>query len=194
MGWAVANLALAAYEFKTTHVMFGQWEHALRNIGWGVDWLVKAHITASDTPTATVFVGRVGGWVGFRLGPGGIVLGCAVTMQLPSWVGCGLACQGTHHCFRHTSGQCVCGTGRRRSAGLLLHSMLCCVARAPSDSICVFIQHAGTARKCSLNLDSATNHNILTPMPVLLPYSLAVTQTTATLVVPSTTPHNAQST
>lgn len=60
MGWAVANLALSAYEFKETHVMFGQWGHALRNIGWGVDWLVKAHITASDTPTANVFVGQVG--------------------------------------------------------------------------------------------------------------------------------------
>jgi hypothetical protein len=59
MGWAVANLALSAYEFKDTHMMFGQWEHALRNIGWGVDWLVKAHITASDTPTANVFVGQV---------------------------------------------------------------------------------------------------------------------------------------
>lgn len=40
--------------------MFGQWGHALRNIGWGVDWLVKAHITASDTPAANVFVGQVG--------------------------------------------------------------------------------------------------------------------------------------
>lgn len=60
MGWAVANLALAAFEFKETHIMFGQWEHALRSIGWGVDWLAKAHITASDTPTANVFVGQVG--------------------------------------------------------------------------------------------------------------------------------------
>jgi hypothetical protein len=62
MGWAVANLALSAFEFKETHIMFGQWGHALRNIGWGVDWLVKAHITASDTPTANVFVGQV--WYG----------------------------------------------------------------------------------------------------------------------------------
>lgn len=59
MGWAVANLALSAFEFKDTHIMFGQWQHALRNIGWGVDWLTKAHITASDTPTANVFVGQV---------------------------------------------------------------------------------------------------------------------------------------
>lgn len=39
--------------------MYGQWDIALRNIRWGVDWLVKAHVTASDTPTANVFVGQV---------------------------------------------------------------------------------------------------------------------------------------
>lgn len=59
MGWTVANLALSAFEFKDTHMMFGQWDKALRNIGWGADWLMKAHVTASDTPTANVFVGQV---------------------------------------------------------------------------------------------------------------------------------------
>lgn len=58
-GWAVSNLALSAFEFKETHVIYGQWDIALRNICWGVDLLVKAHVTASDTPTANVFVGQV---------------------------------------------------------------------------------------------------------------------------------------
>jgi hypothetical protein len=59
MGWTVANLALSTFEFKDTHMMFGQWDKALNNIGWGADWLMKAHITASDSATANVFVGQV---------------------------------------------------------------------------------------------------------------------------------------
>lgn len=59
MGWTIANLALSAMEYKDTHVMYGEWYSALRNIAWGVDWMAKAHITASDTPTANVFVGQV---------------------------------------------------------------------------------------------------------------------------------------
>lgn len=62
MAWTVANLALAAYEFKETHIMYGQWDVALRNIGWAIDWLAKAHVVASSTPTANVFVGQVSGW------------------------------------------------------------------------------------------------------------------------------------
>jgi len=32
-------------------VTMGQYDNALRGISWGIDWLVKAHITASDTPS-----------------------------------------------------------------------------------------------------------------------------------------------
>jgi hypothetical protein len=46
-------------EYKDTYIMFGEWENAKRGIAWGVDWMVKAHITASDTPSANVFVAQV---------------------------------------------------------------------------------------------------------------------------------------
>jgi hypothetical protein len=59
LGWSLANLALSVLEFKDIYVTMGQYDHALRGISWGVDWLVKAHITASDNPSANVFVGQV---------------------------------------------------------------------------------------------------------------------------------------
>jgi hypothetical protein len=39
--------------------MFGHWNDALRNIAWGADWMMKAHVTASDAAAANVFVGQV---------------------------------------------------------------------------------------------------------------------------------------
>jgi hypothetical protein len=60
MGWTLANMALSAMEYKDTYIMFGEWENAKRGLGWGIDWLVKAHLTASDTATANVFVAQVG--------------------------------------------------------------------------------------------------------------------------------------
>jgi hypothetical protein len=59
MGWTLANMALSALEYKDTYIMFGEWENAKRGIGWGIEWLVKAHVTASDTPSANVFVAQV---------------------------------------------------------------------------------------------------------------------------------------
>jgi hypothetical protein len=52
-------VALSVLEFKDTYVSMGQYDHALRGISWAVEWLVKAHVTASDNPSANVFVGQV---------------------------------------------------------------------------------------------------------------------------------------
>lgn len=37
----------------------GQWDNSLALVKWGVDWLVKAHVKASDTPADNAFVGQV---------------------------------------------------------------------------------------------------------------------------------------
>lgn len=60
MGWALSNMAFGVFEFWETHRMFGELDTALRGIGWGMDWMVKAHLVASDTPSANEFVGQVG--------------------------------------------------------------------------------------------------------------------------------------
>lgn len=59
LGWAISNLVLSALEFKPAYDAAGQWGTALNVIRWGADWMMKAHITASDTPAANVFVGQV---------------------------------------------------------------------------------------------------------------------------------------
>lgn len=39
----------------------GQWDNSLELVKWGLDWLVKAHVKASDTPADNAFVGQVRG-------------------------------------------------------------------------------------------------------------------------------------
>lgn len=57
LAWTIANLVLAKQEFG---MGFGQTsETADRLIEWGLDWLLKAHVKASDTPSENVFVGQV---------------------------------------------------------------------------------------------------------------------------------------
>lgn len=46
-------------EFKSAYTAAGQWDIAVRDIKWATDWLIKAHIKASDNPKDNVFVGQV---------------------------------------------------------------------------------------------------------------------------------------
>lgn len=55
----MANLALSMMEFRDAYIAADQWDVALRLVKWGMDWLVKAHIKASDTPAENAFVGQV---------------------------------------------------------------------------------------------------------------------------------------
>lgn len=60
LGWGASNLVLSMLEFKQAYQAAGQWDIAVRNIKWAADWLVKAHLKASDNAKENVFVGQVG--------------------------------------------------------------------------------------------------------------------------------------
>ncbi|KAF8073058.1 celI [Scenedesmus sp. PABB004] len=61
LAWGTANLVFSMLEFRSAYEAAGQWDIALRDIEWAADWLIKAHITASDDPAANVFVGQLSG-------------------------------------------------------------------------------------------------------------------------------------
>lgn len=56
----MSNLALSMMEFRDAYISAEQWDVALRLVKWGMDWLVKAHVKASDSPAENAFVGQVG--------------------------------------------------------------------------------------------------------------------------------------
>jgi hypothetical protein len=45
--------------FRSAWRAAGEWEALLRNIKWGTDWLMKAHLKASNTSSENVLVGQV---------------------------------------------------------------------------------------------------------------------------------------
>lgn len=59
LAWGTANLIFSLLEFKSAYTAAGQWDVAVRNIKWATDWLVKAHLKASDNANDNVFVGQV---------------------------------------------------------------------------------------------------------------------------------------
>jgi hypothetical protein len=59
LGWGVSNLILSMVEFKGAYDAAGTWAQAVRNMKWATDWLIKAHVKASDNPRDNVFVGQV---------------------------------------------------------------------------------------------------------------------------------------
>jgi hypothetical protein len=46
-------------EFKQAYDAAGVWGQAVRNMKWATDWLIKAHVKASDNPRDNVFIGQV---------------------------------------------------------------------------------------------------------------------------------------
>jgi hypothetical protein len=71
MAWGTANLIFSVLEFRSTYEASGQLTVALGTIKWALDWLVKAHVKAGNSPGDNAFVGQVRG----AGGPGG-GLGC----------------------------------------------------------------------------------------------------------------------
>ena len=63
-------------EFRDAYISASQWDVALRLIKWGMDWLMKAHVKASDTPAENVFVGQV------RLASFDVAVLCCLQMGL----------------------------------------------------------------------------------------------------------------
>ncbi len=59
LAWGTANLALSLLEFRDAVTASGTWDIGLRNIKYGLDWLMKAHVRASGVPGDNVFVGQV---------------------------------------------------------------------------------------------------------------------------------------
>jgi hypothetical protein len=51
-------------EFGSTYKAAGQYDVAMGTIKWALDWLVKAHVKAGDSPAANAFVGQVRHMVG----------------------------------------------------------------------------------------------------------------------------------
>jgi hypothetical protein len=46
-------------EFRDAYIAANQWDNSLTLIKWGLDWLVKAHVKAGDSPAENAFVGQV---------------------------------------------------------------------------------------------------------------------------------------
>lgn len=59
LAWTMANLAFSCMEFRDAYLSAGQWDVAMRVLKWGMDWLLKAHLTASDVAADNVFVGQI---------------------------------------------------------------------------------------------------------------------------------------
>lgn len=59
LGWGVSNLILSMVEFKQAYDDANVWATAVRNMKWATDWLIKAHVKASDNPRDNVFIGQV---------------------------------------------------------------------------------------------------------------------------------------
>ncbi|WIA29389.1 hypothetical protein OEZ86_011893 [Tetradesmus obliquus] len=61
LGWGVSNLILSMVEFKQAYDDANVWATAVRNMKWATDWLIKAHVKASDNPRDNVFIGQLSG-------------------------------------------------------------------------------------------------------------------------------------
>lgn len=59
LAWTMANLALSMMEFRDAYISADQWDNSLALVKWGLDWLLKAHVKASDNPADNAFVGQV---------------------------------------------------------------------------------------------------------------------------------------
>lgn len=59
LAWTLSNLALSMMEFRDAYIAANQWDNSLTLIKWGLDWLIKAHVKAGDSPAENAFVGQV---------------------------------------------------------------------------------------------------------------------------------------
>jgi hypothetical protein len=59
LAWTLANLALGALEFPEGYKATNNYGVAVNHVKAMADWLLKAHLEASDDPAKNVFVGQV---------------------------------------------------------------------------------------------------------------------------------------
>ncbi|KAI8473823.1 MAG: Six-hairpin glycosidase-like protein [Monoraphidium minutum] len=59
LAWTLSNLVLSAEEFRDGYQSSGNWDVMLHNVKHMSDWLLKAHLVASDNPAKNKFVGQV---------------------------------------------------------------------------------------------------------------------------------------
>jgi hypothetical protein len=89
MAWGTTNLIFSVLEFRQVYEASGQLNVALGTIKWALDWLVKAHVKAGNSPGDNAFVGQVSS-SSFRGGVDGT--GC-ICCQLHWWL-LQLVCKG----------------------------------------------------------------------------------------------------
>jgi len=59
LAWTLSNLVFSALEFPDGYKSSGNWDAMLNNVKAMADWLIKAHVKASDDPDENEFVGQV---------------------------------------------------------------------------------------------------------------------------------------
>ncbi|KAG2438138.1 hypothetical protein HXX76_005747 [Chlamydomonas incerta] len=60
LGTSASMLAYGMITWEAAYRAAGQWDIGAQSLRWVGDYLVKCHLTASDMPSANVFVGQVG--------------------------------------------------------------------------------------------------------------------------------------
>ena len=126
LAWGTTNLIFSVLEFRPAYEASKQLDVAMGTIKWALDWLVKAHVKAGNSPGDNAFVGQVGGgcWVCKACGGAGGVGRCAwLLWQLPAEVG---SHQGSSSCCTASITQTACQqlahTGGMPSWTLLPHA------------------------------------------------------------------------
>ena len=59
LSWSVSTLALGMLMSEDGYRASGQWDVGSRNLRYVAEYLIKCHVTASDTPAANTFVAQV---------------------------------------------------------------------------------------------------------------------------------------
>jgi hypothetical protein len=60
VAWAASTLAAGLLHFPAGYSVAGQTTIAMRNVRWALEYLVKAHVSASSTGRSNVVVAQVG--------------------------------------------------------------------------------------------------------------------------------------
>ena len=59
LAWGTTNLIFSVLEFGQVYTSTGEYNTAMGVIKWALDWLLKAHVKAGNSPGDNAFVGQV---------------------------------------------------------------------------------------------------------------------------------------
>lgn len=59
LAWGTANLIFSVLEFGAVYQSTNQYSTAMGVTKWALDWLLKAHVKAGNSPADNAFVGQV---------------------------------------------------------------------------------------------------------------------------------------